>query len=71
MGLVPKKEYNALLLNIHDVNKKIVELVGRFDDLEIKLDETKILNDRLLENQVALKQEIDDLKSKNKDQYFG
>ena len=71
MGLVPKKEYNALLLNIHDVNKQIVELVGRFDDLEIKLDEAKILNDRLLENQVALKQEIDDLKSKNKDQYFG
>jgi len=23
MGLVPKKEYNALLLNIHDVNKKL------------------------------------------------
>ena len=71
MGLFPKKEYKALPLNIHDVDKEIVELTGRFDDLEIKLNETKILNDRLWENQVALKQEIDDLKSKNKDQYFG
>ena len=71
MGLFPKKEYKVLPLNIHDVDKEIVELTGRFDDLEIKLNETKILNDRLLENQVALKQEIDDLKSKNKDQYFG
>lgn len=71
MGIVSRKEYNALLFSINDFNKEIVGLTGRIDDVEMKLDEAKILNDRLIENQIVLKQEIDDLKSKNKDQYFG
>lgn len=62
-------------LSLHSQISKLEEKMSTQDDVIEKLknevDILKTNSDRLSSNNIALKQEIDEMKNKDKDTYFG